>query len=177
MWEDIHNWIEQYAGVSYDVSEYIQALSGNAMFTSPRTWYNTFSITLELLSNAVDVISEYGSELPDDLPSAPEVKRFMTSEVLFCLVQIVNYVKEKIGIDPTDIRSFTTLEQHVDVLVDLISNVTENTIDELIKSDWFDEYDEGSNNFLTDTFGLSKHDLPAIALAVQDIIEIENVDE
>jgi len=177
MWEDIHNWIEQYAGVSFDVSEYIQAMSGNAMFTSPRTWYNTFSITLEMLSSAVDIITEYGSELPDDMPTAPELKRFMTSEVLFQLVQIVNYVKEQIGIDPTDIRSFTTLEKHVDVLVDIITTVTENRIDQLITSDWFDEYDEGSNNFLSETFGLSKHDLPAIALAVQDILEIEYEDE
>ncbi len=177
MWEDIHNWIEQYAGVSFDVSDYIQAMSGNAMFTSPRTWYNTFSITLEMLSSAVDVINEYGSELPDDMPSKPELKRLITSEVLFQLIQIVNYVKDKIGIDPTDIRSFTTLEKHVDVLVDIITTVTENTIDELIKSDWFDEYDEGSNNFLSEIFGLSKHDLPAISLAVQDIIEIENSDE
>ena len=177
MWEDIHNWIEQYAGVSFDVSDYIQAMSGNAMFTSPRTWYNTFSITLEMLSSAVDIITEYGSELPDDMPTAPELKRFMTSEVLFQLVQIVNSVKEKIGIDPTDIRSFTTLEKHVDVLVDIITTVTENRIDQLITSDWFDEYDEGSNNFLSETFGLSKHDLPAIALAVQDILEIEYEDE
>ena len=174
MWEMIHTWIEQHSGVTYDVGEFIEKMSGNSMIVEPKIWYNNLSILLDVLNQMVDVIDEYGDLVPDDMPNKIEMKRFITSETLFSLVQIVNHVKEKLGIDQIDIRSFSVLEKHCDVLTDLITVLSENKIEDIIKNDWFEEYDEESNGFLTTVFGLSIHDLSSIVMTINDVVELDS---
>ena len=66
MWEEIYIWIEQYAGTSYDLTENINELRGDAIFISPTIWRNNLSIVLERLSDMIDVINEYW---PTGVPS------------------------------------------------------------------------------------------------------------
>lgn len=177
MWEDIYIWIESYAGCSYDVTEYLRALKDDAIFLSPRTWRNTLTILLQCLSDMIDVIDENWQMIPEHLPSKVEMKKFITSEILTQLIDIINKNKQKLNIEPTPIRTFMTLEQHVDVLYDLITALGSYSMESLIKKEWFDEYEESHNGFLTNVFGISKNDLPSMQFTVRDIKQMHEHDE
>jgi hypothetical protein len=177
MWEDICNWIEQYDGVEYDFQEYIRLLKGDAIFLSPTTWRNTLSILLDRLSDMIDVIDEKYTEIPDELPNRDEMKKYVTSETLTAIIEIINSIKQKLNIEPTTIRTFSTLEKHVDGLCDLIKALSENTLEKLMKTEWFDEYEDANKDFLENVFGIVKNDLPSLQFTVNDIIQLNEEDE
>lgn len=177
MWEEIYIWIEQYAGTSYDLTENINELRGDAIFISPTIWRNNLSIVLERLSDMIDVINEYWSEIPEELPPRGEMKKFVTSEILGEIIEIVNSIKQKLNIEPVDIRTFTMLEKHVDALYDLIKALSENTMEKLMKKEWYDEYEDQNNDFLLNVFGVSKNDLPSMQFTVNDIKQLHENDD
>jgi hypothetical protein len=177
MWEEIKIWIEEYSGVEYDLNFYIDQLKGDNIFLSPTQWRNCLSLLLDRLSEMIDVIDEKWTEIPDELPPRQEMKQLITSEYLIAVIEVVNSIKQKLNIEPTDIRTFKTLEKHVDGLCDLIQALGEHTMEWLIKNEWFDEYEDMNHDFLTETFGISKSDLSNMQFTVNDIIDLHKDDE
>ena len=176
-WEDLYTWIESYAGVSYDLTDLILALSGDTIFLYPTTWRNFLSILLERLNEMIDVINENYRNLPEDAPPRDTLKTDITSMVLTNIVEIVNDVKQKLGIEPSDIRRFVVLEKHVDALCDLIRALSENSLEKLMKDEWFDEYENDNDDFLTMVFQISKNDLPSMQFAINDIRQMYEEEE
>jgi len=176
-WEELYIWIESYAGVSYDVSDLILALSGDAIFLNPVTWRNMLSILLDRLNSMIDIINENYHNLPEDAPPKDTLKTDITSMVLTNIVEIVNDIKQKLGIEPSEIRRFVVLEKHVDALTDLIRALSENSLEKLMKEDWFDEYENDNNEFLTMTFNISKNDLPSMQFSINDIRQMHEDEE
>lgn len=177
MWEEIYIWIEQYAGVSYDLTEYIGKLRGDEIFISPTVWRNNLSIVLERLSDMIDIIDEKWREIPEELPPRGDMKKFVTSETLANVIEIINSIKQKLNIEVSDIRTFATLEKHVDALYDLIKALSENSMEKLMKDEWYDEYEDQNNDFLLNVFGISKNDLPSMQFTVNDIKQLHENDE
>jgi len=177
MWEDILIWLEEYSGAEYDLQEYIRLLKGDAIFLSPNVWRDTLSILLEKLSEIIDIIDEKWREIPEELPSRSEMKKFITMEILTEIIEILNSIKQKLNIEPTEIRTFSTLEKHVDAICDLIKALSEQTMEKLIKDEWFDEYEDMNKDFLTNVFGMSKNDLPSMQFTVNDIIQMHEDDD
>lgn len=177
MWEEIKIWLEEYSGVDYDLSFYLKQLQGDNIFLAPMQWRDTLSILLEKVSEMIDIIDEKHTEIPEELPSRQEMKQMITSEYLCAVIEIINDIKQKLNIEPTDIRTFRTLEKHVDGLCDLIQALAEHTMETLIKKEWFDEYEDMNKYFLTETFGISKSDLSNMQFTVNDIINLHKDDE
>ena len=176
MWDELNLWIERYSGVEYDLPYYLRLLKNDEIFLSPSNWKNSLGIALDRLSDVIDVIDEHYQDLPDEFPSRSELKKMVTSNVLQEIIEILNDVKQKLNIEPTIIRTFKTLEQHVDGLCDLIQALSEHTMEWLIKHDWFDEYEDMNNDFLTDTFGIVKNDLSNMQFTINDIIQLHDED-
>ena len=125
----------------------------------------------------IDIIDEKWMYIPEELPSRQEMKQMVTSEILTEVVGVLNDIKQKLNIEPTDIRTFKTLEKHVDGLCDLIQALSEHSMETLIKKEWFDEYEDANNDFLKETFGISKSDLSNMQFTVNDIINLHADDE
>jgi len=176
-WEDLCIWIEQYAGCNYDLTDSIRELKGDAIFLNTTTWRNQLSILMDQLSAMVDIIEEQYDSFPEDFPSKENLKKYITMEVLGSIVDIVDDVKQKLGIEPSDIRRFKVLEHHVDALCDLIHALSENSIETLIKKEWFDEYENDNKDFFKTVFQISKQDLPSMQFTVNDIKEMHDDDE
>ena len=177
MWEDITAWLEQYSGIEYDFDFYLRQLKDDGIFIAPVQWRNNVSIVLDKLSEMVDDIEDKKHEVPDDLPSAPEIKKIVTSNILSSLIDIIDSIKQKLNIEPTIIRRFTTLEKHIDALFDLVKALAEHSMEWLIQKEWFDEYEDNNDDFLHDTFGIVKNDLPNMHFTVNDIIQLHEDDE
>jgi hypothetical protein len=177
MWEEIKIWLEEYSGVDYDLSFYLTQLKGDNIFLAPLPWRDTLSILLEKVSEMIDVIDEKWTEIPEELPPRQEMKQMVTSEYMYAIIEIINDIKQKLNIEPTDIRTFKTLEKHVDGLCDLIQALAENSMETLIEKDWFEEYEDNNHDFLSDTFGISKSDLSNMHFTVNDIINLHKDDE
>lgn len=171
LWEDINNWIEQYSGVTYDFEEDFVQLRDDEIFLNPTIWRNNLSVLLDTLSDLIDVIDEKWKEIPEELPPRNELKKYVTTEVLTEIIEIVNSIKQKLCIEPSTIRTFSTLEKHVDALYDLIKALSENSLEKLLKEEWFDQYEEDNKNFLTDVFQLSKNDLASMQFTINDILK------
>ena len=105
------------------------------------------------------------------------MKQMVTSEYMYAIIEIINDIKQKLNIEPTDIQTFKTLEKHVDGLCDLIQALAENSMETLIEKDWFEEYEDNNHDFLSDTFGISKSDLSNMHFTVNDIINLHKDDE
>lgn len=176
MWDEVNAWVEQYSGVEFDLPFYMNLLKNDAIFVSPSQWRNNLSITLDRLSDLIDIIDERGKDLPETLPSRSELKKLITSDVLTEIIDVLNDAKQKLNIEPTIIRTFKTLEKHVDALCDLIQALSEHTMEWLLKHEWFDEYEDINNDFLHDTFGIVKGDLSNMQFTVNDIIQIHEED-
>jgi hypothetical protein len=50
-------------------------------------------------------------------------------------------------------------------------------LEQLSKKDWFDEFEEDTDNFLSTQFGLRKNDLTSIQFTVNDIAHLYEEDE
>jgi hypothetical protein len=62
-------------------------------------------------------------------------------------------------------------------LYELIHAVSTYTLEQLSKKDWFDEFEEDTDNFLSTQFGLRKNDLTSIQFTVNDIAHLYEEDE
>ena len=176
MWEELNIWAEQFSGVTYDLSDYIDLLKKDAIFLSPNQWRANLSILLDKLSDLIDVIDEHHLDIPDNLPSRTELKKFATSDILTQIIDILNDAKQKLNIEPAIIRTFKNLEKHVDALCDIIEALSSHTMEWIIEKEWFDEYEDANHDFLHDTFGIVKKDLPNMQFTINDIIQLHEED-
>jgi hypothetical protein len=80
---------------------------------------------------------------------------------------------------PDGIEQFTLVDlwNMTKTMNDLVDELATNDIDDVIKSKWFDKYDEDHNNILTEVAGIYKQDITNISYAIRDIREYHEEDE
>ncbi len=177
MWEDFYNWVEKYAGCTFDLSEDFQSIKGDAIFIDPQAWkLKVFRIISEL-NEMLDVLEEYKTSLTDNFPSYSRLRNFLISETLTSLIENINDIKRKLNIEPVDISNVDNLRDHVVSLYELVNAVSTYSLEQLSKKDWFDDFEEDNDNFLKEEFGLRKNDLTNIHFVVNDIIQLHEEDE
>lgn len=177
MWEDFYNWIEQYAGCTFNLSDDIQDLQNDAIFLDPMAWKLKVFYIIDELNEMLDVLKEYRTSLTDNFPSYSQLRQFLIAEVLTSLITNINDIKRKLSIEPVDINNVDNLRDHVVNLYELVNAVANNSLEQLSKKDWFDDFEEDNDNFLQEEFGLRKNDLTNIHFVVNDIIQLHEEDE
>jgi len=171
MWNEIYLWLEQYSGVSYDFQGDISQISENSIFIEPFEWSVNVNDILEKLSDVWDIIDEYGDDLPDDFPNKSSLKKFITENVIGWVSGVINNVKRQLKIDQTDITSYDDLVNQSTVLSDFIRMMIENSIDKILEENLFEKCDEDFNNILTETFNVSRNDIPSMHIEISSIRE------
>ena len=154
MLPEYYAFFEQYDGVSYDFNEDLQTLK-DVTFIEPYRWNELKDNILENLQDALDCITKNAKYLGEDMPSEKDFKKDVATFVLAHLVDNLNYIKQNLSIEKTDI-------------------LTTNSLDDLLKDDLFNTYlieDEDDDNPFVTVLGLHEKDVPNLFMTVQSIRE------
>lgn len=172
MWQEIFNFLERYSGVSYDFSEDFSKISGNVLFIEPYQWKVTVNSILKQLEEALDCVEEYGDNLSDEMPSKKDLKKIIASYVLGELIKNINHIKRILNIDDIDISDFDDLQHQIELLFDLVDILVNNSLDEILKNNMFEEYeDDDDGGGFVEVLGLHKNDMPNLSFTVLSIRE------
>lgn len=170
--QEIYDFFERYAGVSYDFTDEFASISGYTAFIEPYEWYSEIVEILNDLQDALDVIEEFGDNLQEDMPSKIDLKKIVASYVLGELIKNINNVKKNLNIDITDISSYDDLENQIAIIGDLLEILISNSLDDILKYDLFDKYEEDEDGGgFADVLGISKSDMPNLSFIVSSIRE------
>lgn len=170
-WEKVFSWLEQKTGVSYDLNEDISSIGGDIAFSQPFFWQMKISFILDDMDAAIEAVEDFHDELTEDLPSRSKLQKEIENEYIRKLAENVNNVKRQLGMSITQLNDGEDILMNVGGLFELISTMKVFPIDSLQTREWFDNYDEASENVLTDTLGLHKNDLVDIHQTIETIIE------
>lgn len=176
-WETLFSWIEQKAGVSYDLNEDISEIDGDIAFTEPFFWQIKISFIIEDMDNMLSIVEEYRNELTEDLPSKDKILKGIENEYVRKLAANINKVKCQLGMTMTPINDAEDVLTNVGALFELISTLSAMPIDSLQNREWFDKYDEMSDNALTEVLRLHKNDLVDIHQTIETILESSSDDD
>lgn len=170
-WEKVFSWLEQKTGVSYDLNEDISSIGGDIAFSQPFFWQMKISFILDDMNAAIEAVEDFHDELTEDLPSRSKLQKEIENEYIRKLAENVNNVKRQLGMSITQLNDGEDILVNVGGLFELISTMKVFPIDSLQTREWFDNYDEATDNVLTDTLGLHKNDLVDIHQTIETIIE------
>lgn len=170
--QEIYDFFERYAGVSYDFDDDLANISGYKAFIEPYEWHAGITTILENLQEALDIIEEFGDNLHEDMPDKVSLKKIVASYVLRGLILNINNIKNILNIDAADISSYDDLENQIGLIGDLIDMLISNSLDDIIKHDLFDKYeeDEDGGGFV-DVLGIHKNDMPNLSFTVTSLRE------
>ena len=172
MWQDIYDFLERFSGVSYDFQEDLDNISGYKAFIEPYEWHSGIMLILENLEEALDIVDEFGDELYEDLPNKRDLKKIIATYVLSKLIKNINDIKKVLNIEPTDICNFDDLENQIGILGALIDMLISNSLDDILKHDLFDKYEEDSDGGgFVDILGIHKNDMASLSFIVTSIRE------
>ena len=83
----------------------------------------------------------------------------------------INAVKKQLGMSITPINDAEDVLTNTGALFELISTMESFPIDSLQAREWFDKYDEATDNALTEVLELHNNDLVDIHQTVESIVE------
>jgi hypothetical protein len=176
-WEAIFNWLEQKTGVSYDLNDDLSEIKGDVAFDQPFFWQLKISFILEDMDAAIEAVEEYRSELTEDLPPREKLQKGIENEYVRKLAENINAVKKQLGMSITPINDAEDVLTNTGALFELISTMESFPIDSLQAREWFDKYDEATDNALTEVLELHKNDLVDIHQTIESIVESLKEDE
>ncbi len=179
-WGIIYEWLDQKAGVSYDPNEDLNSIINDVAFTDPFFWCMKISFILDDMDTAIETVDEYHNELTEELPPREKLKKGIEENIISHLSSNINSVKQKLGLSINPITDAESVLENATTLRDLIMSLSSFTIEELQKRSWFDEYEEQTDNALSETLEIHKNDLVDISQTIETIREntsIEDEDE
>ena len=178
-WGILFSWLEQKSGVSYDLDEDISEIDEYTAFIDTFFWQTKIIFIIEDLESAIETIDEYSDELTDDLPSKEKLQKNIVNEYIRKLRNNINNVKKQIGMCETPIDDIEDVLTNAGALYELISTLKSFNIDDLKSREWFEKYDEATDNVLTENLQLHSNDLIDIHQNIETIIEsmIDDEDE
>ena len=93
------------------------------------------------------------------------------------LAENINAVKKQLGMSITPINDAEDVSINSAALYELISTLKAFDLGSLQTREWFDKYDEATDNALTEVLELHKNDLVDIHQTIETIVESLNEDD
>ena len=176
MLAEIYLWLESRTGIPFNFEDDITTLETDIVATDPDTWSLTIFNIIGLTKEAVDAVTDFEDEIPDDLPSARKIKSIIAENTRLNLRYIISKAFQTLGLVVPESISAARLTDIRNITVafnDLVHKLSEDTVADISKTDWFDKYDEDHNDVFTDTMEITKQDLDNIQIAITSIREFE----
>jgi hypothetical protein len=181
MTTEIYLWLESRMGIPYNFEDDISLLSTDIIAMDPATWSLTIYNIISLTKDAIDAVDEYDDQIPPDFPSARKIKSLIAEYTRDSLRRVIRTAFLTLGlVVPDEIADakLTTIRNITAAFNDLVIKLSEEPVDKINKTDWFDKYDEDHNNVFTDDICIAKQDLINIQVAITGIREFhEETDE
>ena len=178
---EVYLWLESRTGIPYNFEDDIKVLSTDIVATDPATWMLTIYNIISLTKDAIDAVDEYDDQIPPDFPSARKIKAQIAEYTRENLRSAIKTAFQTLGLvvpEEIDDAKLTTIRNITAAFNDLIIKLSEDHVDKINKTDWFDKYDENHNNVFTDDICITKQDLHNIQIAITSIREFhEDVDD
>lgn len=178
---EIYLWLESRSGNPCDCSETILGIQRNDLIaTDPNKWLYGINHIIRVTREALNIVKENGYDIPDNLPGSFQMQRLIARDAREDLRTIIASGFKSIGIQVPDAVYTMTMRDcwsTAVLLVDLIKELANNSIDDILTSKWYDEYNEDNDDALSDVLHIYQQDLPNIAFAIQDIRELAAQDE
>lgn len=174
MLPELYAFFEKFAGVSFNFDDLYETIDGYTVFIEPYVWQTCINDIVDGLDDAMNVIEQFGDDLNDDMPDKDDAKKLIATEIISHLVKNVNDIKKILNIERTDINGYDDLEMQLFALGSLVKMLVDNSLDDILKQQLFDEYltddDEDDNPFET-VLNLHKNDIPNMSFIVTSIRE------
>lgn len=178
---EIYLWLESRSGIPCDCSDTIRSVQQNDLIaTDPNKWLYSINQIIRVTREAINVVKDNGDDIPDNLPGSFQLQRLIARDAREDLRQIIQTGFTSLGIQvPNAVYTMTMHDcwSTAVMLVDLVKELANNSIDDILTSKWYDEYNEDHDDALSDVLNVYQQDLPNIAFAIQDIRELASEDE
>lgn len=175
---EVYLWLESRTGESFDCNDSLKYIKkDDLLVTDPSAWLYAIRNIIDKTKEAIMAIDEYGDELPDTFPSAVRLKSLFAQDIRREIRIVIQEALKTLGMIPPDGISTATLTQSWMMavsIVDLVRKLTLDSIEDVIKEQWYEKYDEDHDEILSDTLEIFKQDLPNIAFAIEDIREFHD---
>lgn len=184
MMDEVYEWLEQYAGTSYDFEEAFKDLRRDTVFISPFEWRISIENTLSRMDEATDTVDKNWRELPDTLPDRQSLKRLIVNTTLTHIVRNVRDVTDQLNINLTTIKSVDQLKLIVVTLSELIDMLINHELDEILKDKpdrpgLFTKHEEENDESFGEVLDLNRQDMTQLSFNVNAIRQayFESLDE
>ena len=174
MLPELYAFFERFAGVSFNFDDLYEVIDGYTAFIEPYLWQTCINEIIDGLEEAMNVVEQFGDDLNDDMPDKSDAKKLIATDVIGHLVKNVNDIKKILNIERTDINDYDELEMHIYTLGNLIKMLIDNSLDDILKQQLFEEYltddDEDDNPFET-VLNIHRNDMASMSFIVTSIRE------
>jgi hypothetical protein len=174
MLPELYTFFEKFAGVSFNFDDLYEVIDGYTAFIEPYLWQTCINEIIDGLEEAMNVVEQFGDDLNDDMPDKSDAKKLIATDVIGHLVKNVNDIKKILNIERTDINDYDDLEMHIYTLGNLIKMLIDNSLDDILKQQLFEEYltddDEDDNPFET-VLNIHRNDMASMSFIVTSIRE------
>lgn len=184
MLDEIYSWLESYAGVSYDFDESIKELSQLNACVDPFEWKISIEDILDNLDDANDVIDQFKTAIPVNLPSATKIKRTLAENMLSGIVKSIRGTCDQLNIDIDAIQTIDQLRNIVQTMYELLTMLNTNDITTIIQKGLYESHEEGDDDSFAEVLGVMKEDMSSLAMnfnairdAYYDTLDAESVDD
>ena len=184
--EEIYLWLESRSGETFDVDDKINSLLVNDLIvTDTDQWEFALSGILTTMNNCLNAIDEHWREIPDNLPSRTSMKNLYYGHVMNGINTILQKAFSAIGLDvpsrlsDVSVIQLSSLINACNTLLDLIRALKDNTVDDLIRANWYEKYEDEHDEALMSQLHVARQDLANISFAIATVNEIysDNSDE
>lgn len=159
-------WIEQYSGVSYNISDN-EALNDKYLpYVDPYEWKTNILMILDNLPDAIEVINTYANLIPDALPGKKEMKTLVVEDTTGRILKNIQGVLKELDLETPTIQSIDDLANVVNALGGLIELLSNTSTEDLLKNGVFEEYEEENDDILEEMFEIVKSDLSNMKFTV-----------
>lgn len=174
----VYLWLESRTGESYYLDEEINSLLKKDMIVMDTDqWEFSLSKILKKMNECLDAIDEFWREIPDDLPSRSRMKQDYREHIMDGAHGILADAFNSLGLTiPGELMSSDIIlfVNSANSLLDLVRELKENDIEDVIKSQWYDKYNDTHDDILIERMKIAKQDLPDISVAIDTVMEIHS---
>lgn len=174
MLDEIYLWLESRTGIPYNFEDEIKELETDIIATDTATWSLSIYNIIGLTHDAVEAVNDYEDQIPPNFPSSRKIKGMIAENARITLRSVIKTAFQTLGLvvpDEIATSKLTDIRNMTAALNDLVNKLMEDTVDNINKTDWFDNYDENHNYIFTDDIGIAKQDLTNIQIAITSIRE------
>ena len=149
MFERLFYFIESYVGVTFDPHDSLDCVDNDLAFEDPFAWKSYLETSIDSVIELLNTLEEHRQEVPDELGDVNEVKRDFAHQIVGEIIEKVNTIKTKLNLE-----------------------ITENTFDDILEKNKFEELNDTNDKDMTNVLGVYNQDMMNIYQIVTDTCEL-----